>query len=111
MQPFCIVECGKVTKPGVTQYGDDRLARSQLPRESDRTGYIDTRGQAETQPFLVEQAANPVQTLFIRNAKLGVDRRAIKIGGDPALSNPLGNGIAFGLQLAIGVIAIAFSMG
>src|SRR3546814_10012840 len=42
---------------------------------------IDARRQAQAQPFLRQQTPHPEQPLLIGNAELGIDRRALQIGG------------------------------
>ena len=52
------------------------------------------------EPLLAQEPPDPVQPLLVRDAKLGVDRRALEVGGDPALADALGDRAALGLQLA-----------
>ena len=77
-----------------------------MPRERHRPGDIDSRRQAEAQPFLVEQLADHGEPLGIRDAELRIDRRAVEVGGDAVLADPFGNTlgmVAFGLFFAAGL--------
>ena len=71
------------------------MPRSELLGQTDRTRDIDAAGTAETETFLFQQLENQRQRLLVGNRIGIVDRRAFEIGGDAALSDALGDRIAF----------------
>src|SRR4029077_12926094 len=79
---------------------DDGVARTELPRQTDRAGDVDAAGAAETQAFLLQQFENQRQSFLVRNLESVIDRRANEISRHAALANAFGDGVSFRLQFA-----------
>ena len=69
-------------------------------------GDVDAAGAAEAQPLVLQQVEDDRQRLLIGNLIGLVDRGAVEVLGYPALADALGDGAAFGLELAVRVVVV-----
>src|SRR5512143_4334173 len=71
----------------VAEHGDDHVAGAERAGDADGAGDVDARGAADAQPFLGEQIEDHLHRFRIAHLQGLVDRRALEVGGDAALTD------------------------
>src|SRR5271165_616398 len=66
------------------------MPRAELPGEADGARNVDSRGAAEQQSLLDHEIENDRQRLVVRDLIGEIDGRAVEVGRDAPLADPLG---------------------
>src|SRR5271165_185855 len=82
------------------------MPRAELAREPDGAGNVDSRGAAEQQSLLDHEIEDNRQRFVIRDLIGEIDWRALEVGRDAALADPLGYRGARTLEFAGRVVRI-----
>src|SRR5215475_6218090 len=82
------------------------MSGTELLRDPDRAGDVDAGRAADHQTLFAEQIEDDRQRLVIGHLQRVVDRRTLQVLGDAALTDPLGDRVALGPQLAVLVVVV-----
>ena len=77
-----------VSVAAIAQHGHDGVAGTQTPRHLDRCTYIDPGRTAEVEAFVAKQLVDHGNGLRITDPDRVIDRRALEVGGPPAVADP-----------------------
>src|SRR5476651_656713 len=92
-----------VAAAAVGEDRDDGLAGAEIPGELHRADDIDRGRTAQHEALVHDQVEQDGQGLFVGDLIGRIDRCALEVLGDAALSDTLGDRVALGFQLALGV--------
>src|SRR5271163_4035987 len=91
VEPLAIEQARLILRAAVTQNGDDGVTPTELPRNADRGGDIDSARAAEKEPFFAQKPINKSNSVGILDVNCIVNRRVLQIGRDPCDTDALGN--------------------
>src|SRR5262249_19317634 len=96
-----VPELRLIARAGVGEDRDDRVAGAELAREPNRAGHVDRTRPSEAEPLLAEQIEQDGERFGVRDLVGLVHGRALEVARDAPLPDPLGDGAALALELAV----------
>src|SRR5215217_6185609 len=82
------------------------MSGAEVARKTDGAGNVDSARSADANSFLINEIENQLNGLGIGNLIGEIRRKAFKVGGDSALTDPFGDRAAGRGQFAMGIEVI-----